>query len=86
MCDPDYSEDVDKMNVLILNNYLARNYPKMVNFKGEIQDDLFFTQGKEEWKKHLLLYKLRSINWGSIWLFNEISRWILVLRRPRCNL
>ena len=45
MCDPDYSEDVDKMNVLILNNHVAKNYPKMVNFKGEVQDDLFFTQG-----------------------------------------
>ena len=48
MCDPDYSEDADKMNVLILNNYVAKNYPKMVNFKGEVQDDLFFTQGFEE--------------------------------------
>ena len=45
MCDPDYSEDFDKMNVLILNNYVAKNYPKMVNFKEEVQDDLFFTQG-----------------------------------------
>ena len=37
--------DVDNQNVLILNNYVQKNYPIMVNFKGELQDDLFFTEG-----------------------------------------
>ena len=55
----------DNLNVLILNNYVSNNFPKMVNFKGEEQDDLFFIQGRDTDIQYGCSTKFR----GEFWTF-----------------
>merc|ERR1711953_45603 len=57
--------DDDNLNVLILNNYVANNFPKMVNFKGEEQNDLYFVQGRDTDIQYGCSTKFR----GEFWTF-----------------
>ena len=57
--------DDDNFNVLILNNYVVTNYPKMVNFKGEEQKDLYFVQGRDTDIQYGCSTKFR----GEFWTF-----------------
>ena len=55
----------DNLNVLILNNYVSNNFPKMVNFKGEEQNDLYFVQGRDTDIQYGCSTKFR----GEFWTF-----------------
>ena len=57
--------DKDNLNVLILNNYVSNNFPKMVNFKGEEQNDLYFVQGRDTDIQYGCSTKFR----GEFWTF-----------------